>query len=186
MFDLQCFNVYIYVKVKLTYIDIGVFAMKSIETCRILVIDDEPSVLRVLVLMLEKIGCKSIDTADNGEQGISRIDRNTYDLIFTDIKMPGLTGNQVLDHIKKRNHSTLIIGVSGTPWLLTDQFDAALPKPFTKSELVEILDTMDIKLPFPNPKKRSFQQENTRTNLRSSSQSQVPPAKPKVFDCLNS
>ena len=119
--------------------------MKSIETCRILLIDDEPSVLRVLELMLKKIGFKEIDTAENGEQGISRIDQNTYDLIFTDIKMPGLTGDQVLDHIKKKNHSIPVIGISGTPWLLTDHFDAVLSKPFTKPELVEILDTIDIK-----------------------------------------
>ena len=144
--------------------------MKSIETCRVLVIDDEPSVLQVLVLMLKKIGFKTIDTADNGEQGINRIDRNTYDLIFTDIKMPGVTGDQVLDYIRNQNHSTPVIGISGTPWLLTDQFDAALSKPFTKSDLVEILDTIGIKPPPSDPKKRSFQQENTKINPLSSSQ----------------
>lgn len=144
--------------------------MKRIENLRVLVIDDEPAVLRVLVLMLKKIGLKEIDTAENGEQGIRRIDENTYDLVFTDIEMPGLKGTQVLDHIRKRNPSTSVIGISGTPWLLTEQFDAALPKPFTKTDLVEILDTIDIQPRHSNSKKkRSYKQENTRINPPSSS-----------------
>ena len=144
--------------------------MKRTENFRVLVIDDEPAVVRVLVLMLKKIGFKEIDTAENGEQGIIRIDGNTYDLILTDIEMPGLKGTQVLDHIRKQNHFTSVIGISGTPWLLTDQFDAALSKPFTKTDLVEILDTIGIQPPPSDPKKRSFQQENTRINPLSSSQ----------------
>ena len=138
--------------------------MKSIETCRVLVIDDEPTVLRTLVLMLKKIGFKHIDTAENGEQGISKVDRNAYDLIFTDIKMAGLTGVQVLEHIRKRNHSIPVIGISGTPWLLTDQFDAVLAKPFTHLELIEIIGKMDIKPPYSNSKEESFEQENTGIN----------------------
>jgi YesN/AraC family two-component response regulator len=134
--------------------------MKPIKNFRVLVIDDEAAVSRVLVLMLKKIGFNHIDTAGNGRQGISKIDRNTYDLIFTDIEMPGLKGTQVLDYIRKRNHSTSVIGISGTPWLLTHQFDAVLSKPFTKSELIEVLDTIDIKPPSPDPKKKSCKQKN--------------------------
>ena len=134
--------------------------MKWIETCRVLAIDDEPAVLRILALMLKKIGFKEVDTAENGGQGISKIDRNAYDLIFTDIKMAGLTGVQVLDHIRNINNSIPVIGISGTPWLLTDQFDAVLSKPFTKSELIEILDTIDKKPPSPDPKKKSCKQES--------------------------
>ena len=134
--------------------------MKWIETCRVLAIDDETAVLRILVLMLKKIGFKHIDTAENGGQGISKADRNAYDLIFTDMKMADVTGDQVLDHIRKINNSTPVIGISGTPWLLTDQFDAVLSKPFTKSELIEILDTIDIKPPSPDPKKKACKQEN--------------------------
>jgi CheY-like chemotaxis protein len=144
--------------------------MKFIENCKVLVIDDEPAVLRTLVLMLKKIGFKQIDTAENGEQGISKIERKTYNLIFTDIKMAGLTGVQVLEHIRKRNHSIPAIGMSGTPWLLTDQFDAVLSKPFTQSELIEIIGNMDIKSPYSNSKEESFEQENTTSNPLSSSQ----------------
>ncbi|MCF8045384.1 MAG: response regulator [Desulfarculaceae bacterium] len=143
--------------------------MKSIETCRVLVIDDEPAVLRVLVMILEKIGFTEIDKAENGEQGISKINRYPYDLILTDILMSDLSGVQVLEHIRKIDNSIPVIGMSGTPWLLTDQFDAALPKPFTKSELTEIIDTMDIPTQNSNSKKNSLEPENTRANPPSSS-----------------
>ena len=144
--------------------------MKSIETCRVLVIDDEPAVLRTLVQMLKKIGFKHIDTAENGEQGISKIERKTYNLILTDIVMSDLSGIQILEHIRKLDNSIPVIGISGTPWLLTDQFDAVLPKPFTHLELIEIIGKMDIKPPYSNSKEESFEQENTGINPLSSSQ----------------
>ncbi len=106
----------------------------------ILVIDDEAAILRLLKACLERKGY-GVDTAANGQEGISKIKENEYGLILTDIRMPGISGVQVLDFL--RNHmkkSTPIIGMSGTPWLLEDKgFDAVLEKPYSMPEMYNLV-----------------------------------------------
>ncbi len=96
----------------------------------VLVIDDELSIRTLLELMLTRKGLK-VDTAKSGEEGIEKIDSKEYRLIMTDMQMPGISGNQVLDYIKDQKKSDVpVVGMSGTPWLMNqDKFDAILPKP---------------------------------------------------------
>lgn len=105
----------------------------------ILIIDDEQSILNLLSKSLTKNGYK-VDTVENGEKGIEKIESNNYSLIFTDMKMPGLSGEQVLQYLKYIQKSlTPVVGMSGTPWLLENcEFDAVLPKPFSMKELLKI------------------------------------------------
>ena len=66
-------------------------------------------------------------------------DDGSYDIVITDLRMPGLDGKGVVQHIRKsQNNSIPIIGISGTPWLIQDSgFDVVLPKPFPLLDLVE-------------------------------------------------
>ena len=116
--------------------------MKSYPTVKpILVIDDEVSILMLLQRILSRNGY-AVDTAVNGEEGIWKITNNEYSLILTDIKMPGISGDQVLDHLRNKiKKSTPIVGMSGTPWLL-DQigFDAVLQKPYYMKELLDLIN----------------------------------------------
>jgi CheY-like chemotaxis protein len=102
----------------------------------VLIIDDEPSVLRLLVLCLERIGYRT-DTALTGEEGLEKIRTIRYCLIMTDILMPGISGNQVADGLKKGlNTATPVIGMSGTPWLIEkNRFDAVISKPCSIKEI---------------------------------------------------
>jgi len=104
----------------------------------ILIVDDEVPILKMLQLKLSRMGF-DVDTASNGEEGINKIEANDYSLILTDIKMPGISGHQIFDHLRNKiKKSTPIIGMSGTPWLLDQSgFDAVLQKP---SSLKDILD----------------------------------------------
>ena len=80
----------------------------------ILIIDDEPSILKLLSKILSCENFK-IDIANNGKDGIKKIELNNYDLILTDIKMPEVSGNDVLQHIKENKNSFMpIVGMSGT------------------------------------------------------------------------
>ncbi len=80
-----------------------------------------------------------VDKAENGMNGIKKIDRNDYCLIFTDYLMPDTTGRDVLEHSKKNHTATPVVGMSGTPWLLKGNgFDAVLAKPFSLRELKEV------------------------------------------------
>ena len=67
---------------------------------RILVIDDEEAIRKSFVLALEDTGYR-IDTADSGQKGLQMQRAAPYDLIYLDLKMPGLNGVQTLREIRK-------------------------------------------------------------------------------------
>ncbi len=73
----------------------------------ILVIDDEMVIRESFVLALKDRGYE-IDTAETGEEGIEKERNKKYDLIFLDLKMPGMDGIEVLREIRKRNKETPI------------------------------------------------------------------------------
>jgi DNA-binding response OmpR family regulator len=107
---------------------------------KVLIIDDEPAILRMLSIALSRKGYVT-DTAQNGTEGIQKIASNHYDLILTDILMPDVSGRQVSRELRKiKGTVTPIVGMSGTPWLLdTDLFDDVLAKPCSMKELYEVI-----------------------------------------------
>jgi len=67
---------------------------------RILVIDDDIGIRESLSLVLGDAGYQ-VDMVESGEQGIQKVKRNNYDLIFLDIKMAGMDGIETLQEIRK-------------------------------------------------------------------------------------
>ncbi len=107
---------------------------------KVLIIDDEPSIIKMMSAILSRNGYTA-DTAKSGEEGLKKIQSNPYDCIVTDIKMAGLSGEAVLIYVKKHLSPTIpVIGVSGTPWLLGHQlFDAILSKPCNIDDLLNAI-----------------------------------------------
>jgi len=66
---------------------------------RVLVVDDERKMRRVLQIMLEQMGVESV-AADNGDQAIEHFDGEKVDLVLTDLKMPGMSGVELLERIR--------------------------------------------------------------------------------------
>ncbi len=64
-------------------------------TGHILIIDDEAALRQTLARILQHAGFE-ITTAENGEQGLSFIQTTNFDLIFMDLRMPGMAGMEVL------------------------------------------------------------------------------------------
>lgn len=106
--------------------------------CTILVIDDEKGILRVIREVLTRCG-HAVETALDGIEGIQKFDDGCYDMVITDLRMPGLDGKGVVKHIRASgNNAVPVIGISGTPWQIQDSgFDEVFAKPFPLQDLVE-------------------------------------------------
>lgn len=104
----------------------------------VLVIDDEEMVRDLFKQALSRVDV-SVETAGDAERGMAKFDRGAYDLVITDVRMPGVDGHRVVHHIRgSKRHQTPVIGVSGTPWLLNNgDFDDVLHKPFAIQNLLE-------------------------------------------------
>lgn len=64
-------------------------------TGHILIIDDEAPLRQTLVRILQQAGFQ-VTSAENGEQGLSFIQTTNFDLVFMDLRMPGMAGLEVL------------------------------------------------------------------------------------------
>ena len=73
----------------------------------ILVIDDDVNIRKSFVLAFEDTAYQ-VDTAESGEEGIKKERGKKYDLIFIDLKMPGMSGIEALRKIRKLNKETPI------------------------------------------------------------------------------
>jgi DNA-binding response OmpR family regulator len=114
--------------------------MKSIETCKVLVIDDETAILRMLAMALSKKGYQ-VDTAESGKEGIKKLQSNEYHLVITDMVMGKMSGDEVLENVRNlKGDSIPVIAMSGTPWLMDEHpFDAVIPKPSPLKVLFEMV-----------------------------------------------
>src|SRR5438270_4479160 len=79
---------------------------------KILVVDDEPTILLTLTAILELEGYDA-DSASGGAEAISAIRQHHYDLVLTDLKMPGVDGLAVLEAVRKSSPHSVTIMMTG-------------------------------------------------------------------------
>ena len=111
---------------------------------RILIIDDEDIVLKSSLRIFKKEDYK-IDTAKSGEEGLEKVNDGNYDIVITDLKMPGIGGIEVLRKIREKFPETTVIIFTGFANIETARdairlgaFDY-VPKPFTPEELRDVV-----------------------------------------------
>jgi DNA-binding NtrC family response regulator len=75
---------------------------------RFMVVDDELIVRESLAAWLEKEGA-AVDRAESGEQALDLMEGNLYDILFVDIKMPGMGGFGLLERVKKFFPTTVVV-----------------------------------------------------------------------------
>jgi len=80
---------------------------------RALVIDDNESVCEALCELLWMIGFEA-EGAMSGTQGLALLDQRAFDLVTTDLMMPGLTGWEVVEAVRARAPATQIIMITGS------------------------------------------------------------------------
>lgn len=105
----------------------------------ILIIEDEKKIRRYLQLELEHEKY-SVDTAQDGEEGVEKFKSNFYDLILLDLMMPKLSGEEVCKIIRKTSNIPIIVltakdQILNKVELLDMGADDYLTKPFEIEEL---------------------------------------------------
>lgn len=116
---------------------------RAINTARtrVLAVDDEPDLCKMIAIWLNREGI-ACDTACNVTEAVSLLQRNPYDLVVSDIMMPGKSGIDLLDIVSEQFPATAMIMATAV-----DSRDTAVTtlekgafgyviKPFEKNELL--------------------------------------------------
>lgn len=109
----------------------------------ILVVDDEEIVLKSCERILSPEGYE-VDIATSAEDALKLLDKKQFDLIITDIKMPGMDGIEFMKQVRAKNPDVNIIVITGHPSqesikaALSMRIIDYLPKPFSPTHLIEI------------------------------------------------
>jgi DNA-binding NtrC family response regulator len=114
---------------------------------RILVIDDQDSIRRVVRRALEQDGHEVFDASD-GELGMEILESHSFDVVITDIFMPGQDGIVTLRQVRKRFPAVKVIVISGgdSTGIMDLRQDAellgavkSLQKPFNAREIMDLV-----------------------------------------------
>lgn len=81
-------------------------------TRKILVVDDDPVVRKSFDRVLSGKGYAVI-TAENGQEALNKLNEEKYDVVYTDIRMPGMSGLEVAEKIKARQPWTPVVIITG-------------------------------------------------------------------------
>jgi len=112
------------------------------DPAKILVIDDDASVRKVLAMALEDDGY-IVDTAENGGEAIRKSNANFYNLALIDIRLPDMEGTRLLKEMKDTVPKMAKIIVTGYPGLqnaveaVNKGADGYIVKPFKMEDLLK-------------------------------------------------
>ena len=126
--------------------------MNQQDRPEVLIVEDEPKLRELLVRMCHELGFTA-EAAASGEQGLRLLDENRHGVLIADLNLPGISGLDMIDQIRQREHSKRTPGVTMSVIVLTGfgdlqsaqqaiRLDAAdfLTKPCHLGELEKALD----------------------------------------------
>ena len=115
----------------------------------LLIIDDEVIIQQSCTdIFSEKSNRYEIDTVSSGEKALTILEEKHFDIILTDLKMPGLPGLKLISTIKEKFPNIAIIVITGYATVKTAVEAMKLgavdfiPKPFTSDEIFDAVEKM--------------------------------------------
>ncbi len=113
---------------------------------RLLVVDDEPNLLRAVEACLRAEGFEVV-TARSGAEALVSVAQTVPDLVVSDIRMPGMSGYELAQQLRVSNRTSLVpvvfLTAKGEPGDRIEGFragvDAYLTKPFEPDELIAVI-----------------------------------------------
>jgi CheY-like chemotaxis protein len=128
---------------------------------RILVVDDDPNVRRIVIMTLTDDSPYEVHAVSSAEAALLHVSRNPVDLLFTDIRMPGMNGLDLVQRVRELDPKTAVIVFTVSPQDLTPEraallkIDCLLEKPVSPERMRLAVDLLldPIKL-LPRPSQR--------------------------------
>jgi len=111
---------------------------------KILVADDDPGVAEVLELMLGQLGYEAT-VVSNGEEALDAFFSGDYDLVISDVYMPGMSGQEVARAVKEAKAEVPVILITGWGLQLDSSemgVDGMIAKPFKKEALSRLINNV--------------------------------------------
>lgn len=118
--------------------------IKPVKSARILVIDDEDTVREVLEKMLSQVNHR-VTVARNGDEGLRLFQEKEFDIVLTDLGMPGMSGWEVCQKIKKMNPYTPVGMITGWGMEVSQSkmeecgLDFIIAKPFDFNQIIRVV-----------------------------------------------
>ena len=114
------------------------------EARRVLIVDDNPNMSNLLSDMLEVFDFSS-QRASDGEEALSLLNQEDFSLLITDLRMPKMTGLELLKAVKDKYPKLPVVVITGYSTeateheLLTAKADGFLNKPFRMNDIESVL-----------------------------------------------
>jgi two-component system NtrC family sensor kinase len=123
----------------------GINVKNDFSGLKILVVDDELDICLPLSKILNYLGCKKTRATVSPFEALNLIQADPPDLMFLDVLMSGMSGMQLLEHIRDENRKICVIMMSGKLNVDIEEFKEAgatgfLQKPFGRNEVLDILE----------------------------------------------
>ena len=118
--------------------------MSESKTGKVLIVDDNDQMSSLLADILELFDYQA-QQAKDGEEALRCLREDKYDLVITDLRMPKMSGTELLKLIKKVQPQLPVVVVSGfgpgntQNLIISEQADGFLNKPFTVEQIEKIL-----------------------------------------------
>ena len=109
----------------------------------VLIVEDELALRESFQFLLQNLFAE-VDTAEDGQEALNKMDERDYDIILTDLSMPRMSGLRLVDTIRTKSQSQIVVAISAHD---DEEFSEALApynvklltKPLEMDELFETL-----------------------------------------------
>ena len=109
----------------------------------VLIVEDELALRESFQFLLQNLFAE-VDTAEDGQEALNKMDERDYDIVLTDLSMPRMSGLRLVDTIRTKSQSQIVVAISAHD---DEEFSDALApsnvklltKPLEMDELFETL-----------------------------------------------
>lgn len=122
---------------------------KSVDSAHILIVEDSLGIAKALhrALGFQKNGSYRVETCDSGESALERLHEKQFDLLISDLRLPGIDGLDLLNRvhlISPKTRSVLITAFGSTEveTQARELADAYLPKPFRLQDIIGVVESV--------------------------------------------